>query len=117
MKILETHEVQLWDYTKPEPRGPYGTALRQFQQIGPRFKAAVQHSTQRLGDVGPGETGVGNWKVYLKATIIRPRKGMVVQVVNGPNAPLQLKVEDDYSPRGKFFQLTCSDFQGALGDG
>jgi len=108
--IFNTHTLQFW--TASEGRGPYGTPQRTWTQFGPAVPGDVQHKRQTQVDIGPGVSGVGEWKVYTRPLDVAP--DMVVQVVAGPNAGQTLKIEDAYNVRGSHVQLTCSAWKGTL---
>jgi hypothetical protein len=113
MKILQTHTVQFWEPS--ETKDAYGRVERAWERVGTVTDAEVQHRTQRQQPIGPGDAPVGDWKVYT-APGYMPHAEMVVEVLTGPNAYRLLKIEDDYYPRGRLVQLTCSQWHGTLGE-
>lgn len=110
MQIARTHTLQFWRYS--ESVGPYGTVQRTWTRAGGLVEGDVQHRTVATQDPGPGVTTQGTWKVYTEPVEAEPQ--MVVQVVEGPNSPVKLKIEDAYNVRGRLTQMTCSRWEGVL---
>jgi hypothetical protein len=110
LNIAQTHTLQFWRAT--ESRGPYGTVERTWTAFGSPVRGDVQHRRQNQQDVGPGVTGVGEWKVYTAPMATEPE--MVVEVQAGPNAGQKLIIEDAYNVRGVLIQHTCSAWKGDL---
>ena len=108
--IVHTHTLQFWRYA--ESVGPYGNVQRTWTTFGDPVPGDVQHRSITTSDPGPGVHSQGTWKVYADPIAAEPQ--MVVQVIEGPNAPIRLKIEDAYNVRGRLTQMTCSRWEGDL---
>jgi hypothetical protein len=110
MNIARTHTLQFWRYA--ENIGPYGTVQRTWTRMGGQIHGDVQHRAITTSDPGPGTHSQGQWKVYTDPVAAEPQ--MVVQVIQGPNAPVRLEINDAYNVRGRLTQMTCSRWEGTL---
>jgi hypothetical protein len=108
---LFRHRAQVWEAT--ETVDDIGRARRSWAPWRDGI-AEVQHRRVAQVDQGPGEAPAGQWMVYFPQGERGIEGGMVIEVYQGPNAPRLLKVENDYTPRGRFWQVTCSEWLGSL---
>jgi hypothetical protein len=104
--------AQLWRETTA--RSDFGGVQRQHAVVGAPFVCAAQVRNRNRGDLGPGEAEVGEWMVYAPMDATAPLTGDVIQVLTGPEAGKTLRVEDNYTPRGRFRQTRCRQWDGVL---
>lgn len=111
---LFDHTVQFWRPTEGKDETTRRVE-RTMATLGDPVDAAVQSDRRSLQTLGPGETEVGRWKVYLTGGP-EVREGDICEVVSGPEAQRELKVEEAYEPRGRFRQIRCSNWEGKVAD-
>ena len=109
--------AQAWVGT--EARGHLAGVQTVWERSGPPFACAVQTVRQALADrAGAGESEVGDWNVYAPIDdALRLRPGMVVEVLSGPEEGKTLSVDQDYTPRMRFQQVPCRQWDGELPEG
>lgn len=106
--------AQAWEDTVS--RDTWGGTDRAYSKVGTPFPCAIQVKTRDLGDRGPGEGQIGQFVCYswLENGNQEIGKGMLIEVLTGPEAGQVFRVVNPYKPRRRFQQSACEEWDGEL---
>jgi len=108
------HTVTVWG--SQEVRGPtFGDVTRSWTTVPGMdgVRIAIQAKRETRQDAGPGERVVGEYMGYGPATL-DVSEGDIAEITAGPDAPLTLKVDSVYRPRGRHTELVLIQWDGVL---
>lgn len=112
--LVLDHAATVWRFTESQ-----STTLRVKERDWVRVpnhdgvRVSLQSRRETWDDPGGGQKSVGEWAAYAPPGL-DILEGDVLEVYEGPNAPVRLEVDSVRCPRGHHTELVLVSWEGKL---